>query len=303
MQTFDYDNPRFLPNLERSEPLIQDHTSQIIAMSCMRKYFYRMVLGRVLKNSNYQLIFDFGSAYHKFREILEVSGSLKDAYKHIQNAKLATVEPTSKFAYLTRERLTKACIIAYDHAMKEKEGGRIKVLQSEAPFNVQLPNSEIFIGGRADQIIEWNGKIWGRDFKTTTKDINFFSRGLRPNDQFMRYFVGESLLHTPNSSNYIEGIIVEVMQNLKTGSKIHQIVIQPTTYQAEEWIEEQKWFNKNVIDVARKEDKWMMQPHNCAFCDYHIVCQQGNERAMEYKLKTDYIYQPWDFTHVEQVGE
>lgn len=293
-------NLQLLPTLERTEPIVQDHSSIIVAEACLRKYFYRIVLGRVSRSSNMQLIFDFGSAYHKFREVLEKTGSIKEAFLVIQKAKLAIVEENNKFSYLTKDRLMKACMIAYDYAEKEKRGGKIEVLHTEAPFNVQLPGSDIYIGGRADQIIRWNGKIWGRDFKTTTKEINYFSRGLKPNDQFLRYFVGESLLHAPNSDTRIEGIIVEVMQNLKTGSKIHTVVIQPTTYQTETWIEEQKWFNENVLAKARESDRWMMQPHNCSWCDYHIICQQPNERAMEYKLKTDYIYQPWQYDHVEQ---
>lgn len=301
IESYNKGNLRLLPTLERCEPKVQDSTAIMNGESCMRKYFYRIVVGRVPKSSNMQLIWDFGSAYHKFREILEKSNDFKEAYKIILNTKLP-VASAKKYEHLNLERLSKICFLAYEHVQKEKAQGKIKVLQTEAPFNVKLEGSDIYFGGRADQIVEWNGKVWGRDFKTTTKEINYFSRGVKPNDQFLRYYVGESLLHTPNGSGFIEGILVEVMQNLPTKSTIHTIPVQFSSYQVNQWIEEQKWFNDHVLKSAREKDIWMMQPHNCGFCDYHSVCANGtNERAIEYKLRNDFIYRPWDFTHVEQI--
>ena len=45
--------------------------------------------------------------------------------------------------------------------------------------------------GRADQIVKWSGKVWGRDFKTSSKDGAFYQRQLDPNEQFTGYTYAE----------------------------------------------------------------------------------------------------------------
>lgn len=301
MLTQDHPNKRFLPTLERVEPFIQDHTATIGAMNCMRKYFYRFVLGRVSKSSKNQIYFDFGGAYHKFREERKTIG-FKEAFLRASEVKLPIVEEKHNGFHLNRDRLLKSCMVAHDYAENEKKQGKIEVIAIEQPFNVEIGEG-VFIGGRADEIVKWNGRLWGRDFKTTTKDINFFSRGLDPNDQILRYIVGESKLHfgeATNEGKWIEGILIEVMQNLKSKPPtIYPIPVSRTTWQIQKWMEEQIWFNK-VLKLAREEDIWMMQPHNCGWCDYHIVCKQPNERGMVQKLKDDYKFSPWDYTNVEQ---
>jgi len=61
----------FMAGIERREPASRDHTAVISAKTCLRKYFYEMVLGFTDKIT--PQFFKFGTAYHKFREVLETS--------------------------------------------------------------------------------------------------------------------------------------------------------------------------------------------------------------------------------------
>jgi len=291
----EHPNKKFMAEFDRYEPAIQDHTAMSVLKTCKRKYFLRIVLGRVFPKSQYQTVFDFGSAYHKFRELLETKG-YQEAIGYILNVKLTPAEPNSKFAYLDNIRLLKSCQAAYDHWKKEKELNRIKVIAVEQPFNVQLPDGT-FIGGRADQIVEWNGKLWGRDFKTTSKELSWFQRGLDPNDQATRYIYGESKLH----GQQIEGIIFEAIYNTKTvGPKIYSALITKNKWQLDQWEREQV-FNNRVLKTIREEDIWPMDDgYQCQFCDYAFVCRKSSEAAMVHELKSNYKLSPWDHSKVEQ---
>lgn len=296
MKIIDHPNPRFLKNLPRSEPYVQDSTAFKVKADCRRKYFYRIVLGRVPPQNKYQIVLDFGSAYHKFRELLELEGYLA-AMKYIMNVQLPRQDPGFKFSYLDNQRLLKTCQAAYESVQLEKKQGKIKVIAVEQPFNVEIAPGHS-IGGRADQIVEWNGRLWGRDFKTTSKDKASFEAQLSPNDQATRYIVGESLIH----GQEIQGIMFEAVYNVKTvGPQIYTKLVTRNQFQLETWHKEQAE-TKRELDRLRELDLWPMDEHNCNWCEYRKVCTLTNEQTMENMLRTEYKHEPWDFNHVGQKG-
>lgn len=298
MKTILHPNPTFLKNLPRDEPFIQDSTAYKLLIDCRRKYFYRIVLGRVIPVNKYQIVLDFGKAYHKFREILELEG-YGNAMKYILGYQLPKQDPAFKFAYLDSLRLVKTCQFAYNHWLLEKKLNKIEVIAVEQPFNVEI-SPGFSIGGRADQIVRWNGRLWGRDFKTTSKDAGTFDNSLNPNDQAIRYIVGESKIH----GQEVQGIMFEAVYNTKTvGPQIYTKLSTRNSEQLSVWEEEVK-LNWELLDqYYRKNDIWPMDVHNCGWCDYRKVCKAGSEVAMENILRSDYKHQPWDFNHVEQGDE
>ncbi len=307
--------PTFLKSLPRF-PSYADSTAMKMANDCLRKYFYRIKLGRVPPVSKYQVIFDFGSAYHKFREVLEIEftfnkksrmEALTAALTAIQDMPLAR-SPLKKWEFYTRGLLLESCNKAFKWWCAEKDKGVIEVVGVEQPFNIQLPNGT-FIYGRADQIIRWNGKLWGRDFKTTTKELQYFEATLDPNDQATRYIFAESKLHygseAIDNGKQIQGIIFEVLQNdgKQTNSnrgKISNVTITKNSYQLKQWLKEQIFFDK-ILSLCEEEDIWPMQTHSCSFCDYHTVCKKASEEAIAYELKANFKLSPWDPSHVDQV--
>jgi len=199
----------------------------------------------------------------------------------------------SKWEFMTKERLALSCKVAWQHWVAEKKNGKITVVSIEQPFNVQLADGSA-TSGRFDQIIRWNGKLWGRDFKTTSKEGAYYTRGLDPNDQFTRYTFSEAKL----CGEPVQGQIIEVLYNSKrAGPTITAYPTTRTDYQLEQWEREQIHFNK-MIDLCRNEDIWPMQEHSCGFCDYHSVCKMPSEASMMAKLQNEFVVRPWDNTRV-----
>ncbi len=300
MKIIEYDPAKikFLPNMKRSEPFIMDSTAYKGWVECRRKYFYRFVLGKVPIGNKYQVILDFGSAYHKFRELLETSGYAV-AMKYALSVVLPEQDPKSKFAFYNGQRLIKTCQKAFEHVQEEKKEGKFEVLAVEQPFNVEVAPG-LFTGGRADQIVRWMGKIWGRDFKTTTKDKATFQKQLDPNDQAMRYIVGESKV----TGQEVAGIIFEAVYNSKTeGPTIYSVLSTRNQWQKEIWLAEQEVVARDLKN-ARELDIWPMDTAGkCDWCPYHPVCRASSAGSMEGILKQNYKYEPWDHTKIDQNDE
>lgn len=306
---------KFMAKLPRHEPVIRDHTAVIHYKKCPRKYFYRIVLGRVPKET--PPYFAFGGAYHKFREVLELeykkltggsvrvfddvaglSACQKGIEAAMQKWNKDGRDPTvgTRFDFMTGDRLLKSCLVAYKHWEKEKRTGAIIVLATEQAFNIQMPDGSA-TAGRADQIVRWNGRMWGRDFKTSSKDQKYYSRTLDPNDQFTRYTWAEGQL----SGEQIQGQIVEVLFNdKKKGPEVYTHIATRSRAQIDRWLVEEAFWNK-IMQVAREEDMYpMVEAQECSYCEYHSVCKSSSEHGAMSILENSFNFSPWDCTKVDQ---
>lgn len=316
MEIHDHPNKWFMAKYPRYEPVIIDHTAMITAKTCLRLYFYRIVLGRSPKEE--PPYFAWGGAYHLYRYLLELGYGInenkpkqfddtkaQEAYVQAAQGGLAywkkhghDQEIGSKYEFMTTERLLKSFLEAYAHWTREKKQGKIEVIAIEQPLNAELPDGT-FRSGRADQIVRWNGKVWGRDFKTTSKDTAFYERNLDPNEQFTGYtYIEGKFCGEP-----IQGQIIELLYNAKPtksdskGPTIVEKLASRTPYQLQVWEREHMHYNK-LIAQSRESDIWPMQEVSCPFCPFHSVCKQGSEAAMMYQLETQYKVSPWDNTKV-----
>ncbi len=308
---------QFMQEFDRYEPVILDHTATIAAKQCLRKYFYQIVLGRVPKED--AIYFAWGSAYHTYREWLSRSYGVGDDTPKVFDEKKAMEAHTiavnkgldywksrgrdqdteSKFSWMTAARLLMSFNKAFMHWMAERKNGKIIVIATEQPFNIQLPDGS-WRSGTADEIVRWNGQVWGRDFKTTSKDTAFYQRNLSPNEQFTGYTYSEGKL----AGTDCQGQIVELLYNSKTlkskgeqGPEIVSLIASRTKWQLEQW-EQDTMFWKKVIDMSREADIYPMTEVSCSFCPYHQVCTSNNEAAMMNQLKSEYVVRPWDNTKI-----
>lgn len=312
MEVCEHPIKEFMARYPRYEPKIKDHSAIITAKRCFREYFYRIVLGRVPKED--AIYFAWGSAYHKFREVLEITygfgsnapprfdeGKAKGAFAEAALAGLnywrkhgRDQGPEDKFSWMTAPRLLESFKKAYENWILEKKQGKIEVIAVEQAFNIQLPDGS-YRSGRADQIVKWMSKTWGRDFKTSSKDSAFYSRTLAPNEQFTGYTYCEGEL----TGESIQGQIIEVLYNAKStkkeqkGPEIIEYTASRTAWELAIWEKELMIFNK-MIDSCRETDTWPMCETNCSFCTFHNVCKQGSEAAQMYQLEVNYRVEPWD---------
>lgn len=306
----------FMKRFNRYEPKIKDSHSIKLLKECPRKFFYEIVLGFVTTEK--YVVFAWGTSYHKFRETLERSYGLgPDAPASFDNAKamdacLAAVnaglgywrkhgadqEIGSKFGFMTAERLVSSFKVAYKHWVLEKQRKQIEVIAVEQAFNVALRDGSR-TSGRFDQLVRWNGALWGRDFKTTSKDSAWYARQLEPNDQFTRYTLSGSKL----AGEQVQGILVELLyngnptKNDKKGPTIIELTTSRTQAQLDEFEREQAVINR-VLQVYRETDTWPMHEGTCPYCQFHSVCTRASEADMMGQLEQHFVVRPWDNTKV-----
>jgi hypothetical protein len=288
----------FMAGYKRHEPVIMDSTAMMQYKACPRMYFYRIVLGFSPKKA--PAYFAFGSAYHKFREVLErdtfAGLTVQEAYLNALDvatklhAKNPALDDKDKFHFLTTNRLIASCEVAFKHWLMERKQGAIKVIAYEQPFALQL--GDVIIAGRADNIVDWRGLPWGRDFKTSTKTGPYYERSLEPNDQFTRYTWGESKL----TGKDVKGQIIEVVYNTaKEGPRIDTYTTERTPGQLKRWeLEHGFWMQQ--INQSREQDMYPMNEKSCWNCAYHSVCKSRSESGQMSQLKTYFKIEPWDCT-------
>lgn len=297
MDTFPVPKRTFLPNLQRAEPLARDHSATNVFKECPRKYFYRMVLGFDRKDN--PPWFGFGTAYHKYREVLEKEYvSIGAQMAHVKALEAAlNLYPNNpdpikykKHKHLTKIRLIESCNVAYAHWEIEKKQRRIEVIGVEEDFAIVDEISGMLITGKADQIIKHNGRVWGRDFKTSSKIGPWYERSHEPNDQVTRYTWALGQL----TQTMVQGIYYEVLhQTEKEKPKIINYTLSRNPAQIQKWLEETRLYEQ-LINVCRDNDTWPMNEKACQYCEYHSCCKTLNEAHLEVQLKDNFKFKPWD---------
>lgn len=279
-----------------------DHTAVKEFKTCPRRYFYRMVLGRTLPDGEWASVFAWGSGLHKFQELLYET---EDPVAAMNAAFALFRSPTKpKFDFQNKERFTLTIAHLVNAWKEEKSKGNIVVEAIEQPFMIQFPDGTT-IGGRFDQLIKWNGKVWIRDWKTTSKQSQYFKAGLDPNDQAIRYIYAASVLtHGMDEEGYpnrvIDGTLFTAIYNTKTvGPEIYGVISSRSLGQVKAWMREQMFIHR-AMKACREEDIWPMHEVSCGFCPYRTVCTQPSEAAMENVLKTAFILAPWKHEEVDQ---
>ncbi len=304
----------FMSKYKRYEPAARDSTAMKAAKECWRKYFFSIVLGFRVPKGGSPIYFPFGSCYHMFRELLEIEykkiktpvpaadcdSCLEPAWTETRKHWPGNPTPgSSKWDYMTEDYLLLSCITGFNWWKNEKIAGQFEILATEQSFEVVLPNGKSS-GGRADQIVRWNGRPWGRDFKTTGTTPEWYEKGqLDPVDQFFRYTHGESGL----LGERIEGQLVEVLFHKKATKsdkgkpRIKSFIVSYTPAQIDRWEAEQVVLERQ-LDICREEDVWPACETFCGRCQYRSVCKAGTERAMMSKLEQNWLQRHWDYKNI-----
>jgi hypothetical protein len=312
-------NIRRFKSLPRYEPQVKDSSVIMTYKNCPLEYFYRYVLGYTRQGNPAYLA--FGTCYHFYRERLEIEFkkfieaneakedatdmayfiAAQDTLK-LWDSLSQNITPDVKWEFLNKGLLkTSMEYVWKNHWKKEKLVGAMTVIATEQPFNIQIGDgtNTWWIGGRADQVAKWNGRVWGKDFKTSSKEDRWFVRGINPNHQFPFYTVSEEIIH----GQPIQGQIVEMLYNgdppkkATTKSRGPEIFVHPVSYTTEEKenFKEELMYWLGLMDRSRETDTYVKNENRCTFCQFHEVCQNSNDRGREQTLKQKYKIQIWDF--------
>jgi hypothetical protein len=291
--------------IDGTKPL--DSSMTVLYKECPRRFFYRYVLGRDVKDE--PIYFRFGGAYHKFREQFELilqenGGQLtpEAATKAISVAVKQFLDGGgnppigSWYEYMTDARLQMSCIEAIKKIRNERITRTFTVLSVEMPFSVQMPDG-FYTAGRIDQVILHEGEVGLRDFKTASRFGDSYERKLNPNDQFSRYMYALTLLrgtseHIPDEP--IRKLYVEVMHNTKTvGPKLHTLLASRSNEQLSNWLKDATTWN-HKIKKSFEDDNWPMNEAQCDRCPFHKVCSSPTTRMQINRLENDYEIRVWN---------
>lgn len=307
-----------LRTLDVNAPPAFDNSILSTHQRCPRRAFYEYYLDRAVTAKNWPI--QFGSAYHKFREVLDevylqnvtrgdksLSDVADDAFSLAWTAALSVEggfeDPPDEHrkSYLHAERLQETCEQAFARWKQEKRDGSVEVLHPEQAFELELPNGELYTG-RMDQIIRWNGDLWVRDFKTTTRMGRTYADNFEPNNQFTGYVWAAQQLSGQN----VDGAWVEVAYNTKRkGPEFHDFLTTRGPQAIREWLEETQY----EIEEARRHEQDGIFPKRTTACNdyggcpFREACNMGSWRARENWLEQRTVYSHWDPMNPEEEAE
>lgn len=297
---------------------------------CPRLDLYDYHLGRVGRGNNYPI--NFGIAYHSFREtleklylkwVIEETKSIDSVKKLLYQTSwaVASKEWTDppiehKKSYLDLTRLEIVCEESFESWLGEKARGAMKVIATETAFDLPLPRKLCrrcwewsdpeytlclrcggplfteYFQGRFDQILEWNRRLWVRDFKTVGRREDWRAK-FSPAHQFTGYTWAAQIL----SGRRIDGVIAEVVYNTKTmGPEFHPTFASRSANDIEMWLE---WVEFETANRRRAEatDIWPMRTTACGDyggCFFRECCNLGNWSSIETWLEDKTIHSVWD---------
>lgn len=299
-------------SLPMKERLAFDTSITQTSQRCPRKAQYQYFYNRSGAGRNVPIA--FGLAYHKFREVLErqyldicmkqgmelnkVSGAI---YKIALGEGMEGYEDPPlehKKAYLTRGRLQLSCEQAFMNWTSEKRKGIFTVLEAEQAFQLELPDGTLF-GGRFDQVLEWNGKLWVKDFKTTGRMGKDYPRQFDPNDQITAYTWAASKL----SGRRVGGVIIEVVYNTKSVGPTHfPFVSARTDAHIEEWLRDVQMETK-LLRSYYEDNYFPKRTTGCGDfggCYFRECCAMSSDKMREAWLLAKTIESEWDFMNPDK---
>lgn len=281
---------------------------------CPRLAFYNYVLNRAPRVKSWPI--QYGVAFHRYCDalerfynqwVVEEQKELDPLKGIIHQAALAYAlkdweDPPLEHAksYLDQTRLTKACELRLDSWINEKKTGNIKVIGVEAGFTLPLPSGRIF-AGRIDQVIQWNTRIWIRDWKTVGRKPKGgnFKKKYNPGHQFTGYTWAEQEL----SGRRVEGVVVFVVYNIaSTGPEFYPTLVNRSSGDIEHWLE---WAEDAYDEWERRMEtgKWPMKTDACddwGGCFFRDACNSGSWYSIEQWLKQHTINSVWDPLNPEE---
>ncbi len=287
-----------------------DSTSLGLLKECPKKYHYEMILQYQPRGRGIHL--DFGGWYasgvehyahartggmdhdaaviHMARWALEASGE--------RDADGVWTAWESNDPIKNRYTLLRSLIWNVD--ARREAPFRTHILANGKPavelsFNFplfQLEGETISLSGHLDEVVEFDGKLYVKDDKTTRAplDAKYFAQ-FSPHNQMSLYMVaGQVILSEP-----IAGVLVRAAQ---IGVNFTRFATRPIPRAPQvvlEWIEDTKFWVAQALEFA-KRSHWPMNDKSCGNyggCPFQKVCSVSPSHRTAW-LKDDYVKREWN---------
>jgi hypothetical protein len=299
----------------RRSPLIPrsiDNTALDAYMSCPRKYYYGMELGR--RRSGLQKpALAYGTTWHK---ILETHYRTGGDHAAVVNAAISSWQPHDN---PDDHRTLDRAITSYDQFLEkfgdfktEQQGWGVTVGYPETPVvelatEIWWPGALHPYAGKIDRVFEFQGLYYVEDHKTTSALGAQYFNQFDPSNQMMGYAALAQLL----TGLPIAGVRINAHGVLKTMGKFERKIIPYSQPRLQEWQRNYtEWIGKleksYKIMVSDPDmltpDEVLLEafPHNfnaCAgkygMCSYAEVCANAPQIRQRI-LEADFEVMPWD---------
>lgn len=297
-----HENPSFIPNTQFQ--FVWDSTSLGLAKTCLRKYYYSMVLGYRPKAEAIPLT--YGVLYHKGIEIfhqlhwtgMEHQAALEETIKRI-----LVLSRDFKSPDTTRNRanLIRTLVWHFEHFRPDPFSTVVFANNKpavELSFKLPIPiesrifGAQIILSGHLDRLAIFQDKYWIVDAKTTGSTLSpYYFQRYSPDNQVSLYtFAGKAIYNTN-----ISGVVIDAVQLGVNFSRYSRQIISRTESQLEEWYNDLT-FHISTIEQAALSGHWPMNDTACdkyGGCPFREVCSRSPE-VRETFLAQDFHKVMWN---------
>jgi len=304
--------------------LYWDSTSLGALKKCPRYYELSMVQGWSTRQRSVDL--DFGIHLHAARERYYHARAKGESHEQsvdaaLQHALTATWDqtlnrPWQGNQYKNRFTLAQAIV---DYCDKWEHDPLVTIIRHnkapavEVSFRFPLgfrptthdekdsgeENEEFWLCGHLDRVVEFQGRTWISDLKSTRSELNErYVKQFKVNNQFSVYVLaGKIVLGT----KAVAGIIVDACQVLATQPpRFKRVLIERTEAQLAEFVQGLHVLLAQAEDYARRSF-WPQNERACfehgRACEFLEICSRSPS-VREQWLKADFTKRIWDPTQV-----
>lgn len=288
-----------------------DATSLDLAMTCERKYYYKLVLGISPKELSVHLLFGgiYAAALEQFYKLRAEEQSIDDALRTVVRQALIDSwdrEAGHALAFndpkKTRINLIRTIVWYVEQfAVETEDGLQTYHLQNGKPA-VELSFSldftpDILYCGHLDRVVSMGDRLYIMDQKTTGGTIGaYYFNTFSPSNQMSGYaFAGQAVLHSP-----IAGVIIDAAQITINSTRFERGVTSRSKDQIEEWYKGVVQFITMFQDMAayagEDESRYPMRPTACGNyggCEFRNLCSKSPSVRKNY-IASDYTRHNWD---------
>lgn len=279
-----------------------DQTSLSYAMNCLKKYQYIMLDGWKPQRQNDHFI--FGGAYatalehfHKHRAngveyddaVIEVVGEALVLTWH-DGAPWQSLHSTK-----TRENLIRTIVWYLEHFRDDPTP--TVILSDGSPaveHSFALPvDNGIILTGHLDRMVEYAGKTYIQDQKTTGTTISpyYFRQYTMDNQMFQYTFAGKMIFGLP-----ISGVMIDAAQVAVGFSRFERSFIFIDSAQLEEWYDDTMEYIFKVQQHTR-ENHFPRNRTSCndyGGCDFREICNKA-PKVRDNFLRAEFVKgKRWD---------
>ncbi len=292
-----------------------DSTSIKSAEKCLRYYFYKHIEGWQPRRKSVHLLFGgwYATAlesYHSYvangmdseEAIIEVvSEAMCETWLYEEDEQGEPIPGTggpwlSDHNTKTRENLIRT-IVWYLDQFGADDNCKTVILASgkaavEHSFQIDVDDG-IVLSGHIDRLVEYGGKTYVQDQKTTGSTISArFFDGFNPDTQMSLYtFAGKALFGVP-----VAGVMIDGAQIAVGFTRFERGFTYRDKGSLNEWYDEAMW----TIELAQRATREAFFPKNAASCgnyggcEFRHVCSRSPS-VRENFLKADFEQRPrWD---------